>query len=184
VRIFIAEHAMDDATCRRVQAAMDAGVREPSEVIDDDMTLVEAVRRASHIEVPPVVFELIDAHLDRLRNAIGDFFERPLEGREGVNLLRYDAGGFYKPHVDKADLAAWPPAARRAFTVVLFLESSRDADPVGGFSGGLLRLFPEAAEPVDIVPRRGMLVAFPAETVHEVSPVVGGHRDTVVDWFS
>jgi predicted 2-oxoglutarate/Fe(II)-dependent dioxygenase YbiX len=29
-----------------------------------------------------------------------------------------------------------------------------------------------------------MLVAFPAETMHEVSPVVGGHRDTVVDWFS
>ena len=104
---------------------------------------------------------------------IGDFFEWPLEGREGVNLLRYDPGGFYKPHVDKADLPAWPPASRRAFTVVLFLESSRDADPVGGFSGGLLRLFPEAAEPVDIVPRRGMLVAFPAETVHEVSPVVG-----------
>jgi predicted 2-oxoglutarate/Fe(II)-dependent dioxygenase YbiX len=184
LRIFIAEHAMDDATCRRVQAAMDAGVREPSEVIDDDMTVVEAVRRASHIEVPPAVFELIDAHLDRLRDAIGAFFEWPLEGREGVNLLRYDPGGFYKPHVDKADLPAWPPAARRAFTVVLFLESSRDADSVGGFSGGLLRLFPEDAEPVDIVPRRGLLVAFPAETVHEVSPVVGGHRDTVVDWFS
>jgi predicted 2-oxoglutarate/Fe(II)-dependent dioxygenase YbiX len=184
VRIFIAEHAMDDATCRRVQAAMDVGVREPSEVIDDNLTLVEAVRRASHIEVAPAIFELIDAHLDAQRDAIGAFYEWPIDRREGVNLLRYEPGGFYKPHVDRADLPAWPPAARRAFTVVLFLGSAREADPAGGFSGGLLRLFPEADEPVDIIPRRGMLVAFPADIVHEVSPVIGGHRDTVVDWFT
>jgi predicted 2-oxoglutarate/Fe(II)-dependent dioxygenase YbiX len=182
--LFIAEHAMDDATCRRVQAAMDVGVREPSEVIEDEMTLVEDVRRASHIEVVPAIFELIDAHLDAQLDAIAGFFDHPLEGREGVNLLRYEDGGFYKPHVDRADLPAWPPAARRAFTVILFLESAREADPSGGFGGGVLRLMPDGAEPIDIVPRRGLLVAFPAETVHEVLPVIDGHRDTVVDWFS
>jgi predicted 2-oxoglutarate/Fe(II)-dependent dioxygenase YbiX len=182
--VFIAEHAMDDATCRRVQAAMDIGVPEPTEIIEGDMTVADDVRRASHIEVPPVIFELVDAHLDAQRDAAGAFFELPLEGREGVNLLRYDEGGFYKPHIDRAHLPAWPPAARRALTVVLFLESSRDADPAGGFSGGVLRLFPDGREPIEIVPRRGMLVAFPADTIHEVSPVSGGHRDTVVDWFS
>jgi predicted 2-oxoglutarate/Fe(II)-dependent dioxygenase YbiX len=184
VEIFIAERVMEDATCRRVQAAMDVGVREPTEIIDDDMTRVEDVRRASHIEVPPAILELVEAHLDALRDRLGAFFGLRLEGREGVNLLRYEAGGFYKPHVDRAHLAAWPPAARRALTVVLFLASSRDADPAGRFTGGALRLFPDAGEPLEIIPRRGTLVAFPADTVHEVSPVVGGHRDTVVDWFS
>jgi predicted 2-oxoglutarate/Fe(II)-dependent dioxygenase YbiX len=184
VQIFIAEHAMDDATCRRVQAAMDVGVREPMEIIEGDMTVVDDVRRASHIEVPPAIFELVDAHLDVQRDAIGAYFELLLNGREGVNLLRYEAGGFYKPHIDRAHLAAWPPAAHRVLTVVLFLESSRDADPAGRFSGGVLRLFPDKGGPIEVVPRRGMLVAFPADTRHEVSPVVGGHRDTVVDWFS
>jgi predicted 2-oxoglutarate/Fe(II)-dependent dioxygenase YbiX len=47
-----------------------------------------------------------------------------------------------------------------------------------------LRLLPDNAPSIDIVPRRGLLVAFPADTVHEVLPVTGGHRDTVVDWFS
>src|SRR4029434_8240812 len=98
LRIFVAERAMDEATCRRVQAAMDVGVREPSEVIEGDMTLEEDVRRASHVEVPPVIFELIDAHLDAQRQAIATFFEWQLDGREGVNLLRYETGGFYKPH--------------------------------------------------------------------------------------
>ncbi len=175
---------MDDATCRRVQAAMSVGIREPTEIIDGDMMVAEEVRRASHIEVPPAVFDLVDAHLDAQLDALGAFFELQLEGREGVNLLRYESGGFYKPHVDRAHLPAWPPAARRALTVVLFLESSREVDPAGGFGGGVLRLFPDGEEPIEIVPRRGMLVAFPAETVHEVSPVAGGHRDTVVDWFS
>jgi predicted 2-oxoglutarate/Fe(II)-dependent dioxygenase YbiX len=185
VHIFIAEHAMDDATCRRVQAAMDAGVREPTEVIADDMTLVEDVRRACHIEVPPAIFELIDAHLDSQHLAIATFFQWRLDGREGVSLLRYEPGGFYKPHVDRADVPAWPPAARRALTVILFLESSRAVDPTGGFTGGVLRLFPDGEDtPLEIIPRRGMLVAFPADTLHEVTPVEGGHRDTVVDWFS
>jgi predicted 2-oxoglutarate/Fe(II)-dependent dioxygenase YbiX len=185
LHIFIAEHAMDDATCRRVQAAMDVGVREPTEVIEDEMALVEDVRRASHIDVPPVIFELIDAHLDAQRPAIATFFEAQLDGREGVNLLRYEPGGFYRPHVDRADLPAWPSAARRAVTVVLFLESSREADPGGGFSGGILRLFPEGQDtPIEIIPKRGTLVAFPAETPHEVTPVIDGHRDTIVDWFS
>jgi predicted 2-oxoglutarate/Fe(II)-dependent dioxygenase YbiX len=182
--LFTAERAMDDATCRRVQAAMDRGIREPTEIIEGEMTVAEDVRRAVQIEVPPAIFELVDAHLDAQRAALAAFFELPLEGREGVNLLRYEAGGFYKPHVDRAHLPAWPPAARRALTIVLFLESSREADPAGGFSGGVLRLFPDGGDPIEIVPRRGTLVAFPAETVHEVSTVVAGHRDTVVDWFS
>ena len=185
VDIFIAEHAMDDGTCRRVQAAMDVGVREPTEVLGEDMALVEDVRRASHIEVPPAIFELIDRHLDTQRAAIAAFFQWDLDGREGVTLLRYDTGGFYRPHADRGDVPAWPPASRRAVTVILFLDSSREADPAGGFSGGLLRLFPRDGEtPVEILPKRGMLVAFPADTVHEVSTVTDGHRDTVVDWFS
>jgi len=92
---------------------MDSGVREPSEVIEDEMALVDEVRRASHIEVPQAIFDLIDVHLDAQRDAIATFFDWPLEGREGVNLLRYDTGGFYKPHGDRADLPAWPPAAER-----------------------------------------------------------------------
>ena len=135
--VFMAEHAMDDATCRRVQAAMDAGVREPTEVIDDEMELRR--RRPSRLAYRGAAGGLRAdrSHLDAQREAIGAFFERELDGREGVNLLRYEPGGFYKPHADSADMPAWPPAARRAVTVVLFLESSREADPAGGFSGGI-----------------------------------------------
>ena len=37
--------------------------------------------------------------------------------------------------------------------------------------------------PRDIHPRAGTLVAFLSSTLHEVTPVTAGVRDTVVDWL-
>ena len=185
MRIFIAEHVLDEATCRRVQAAMDASVPEPAEVLQGEMELVEDVRRASHIEVPEPILRLVETCLDGQRDAIGACFGRPLSSREGASLLRYEVGDFYGPHVDQANVPSWPEAAEREVTVVLFLDSSRDRDPAGAFSGGLLRLLPDSpgARPLEIVARRGTLIAFPSDTGHEVTPVTEGRRDVVVDWF-
>jgi predicted 2-oxoglutarate/Fe(II)-dependent dioxygenase YbiX len=183
--IFVAEHAMDEITCRRVRAAMDAGVSEPSEILAGEIEVAEHERQASHIEVSEQVLGMVEACLDSQREAIGAFFGRTLRSREGPGLLRYAAGGFYGPHVDRAEVASWPEAAERAVTVVLFLDSSRDVDAHGGFSGGLLRVYGhgDGTMSMDIVPTRGTLVAFPADMLHEVTPVLDGTRDTVVDWF-
>jgi predicted 2-oxoglutarate/Fe(II)-dependent dioxygenase YbiX len=60
--------------------------------------------------------------------------------------------------------------------VVVFLTTAGEE-----CEGGSLRLYePEA---VDVVPRAGMLVAFPSDTPHEVLPVTAGVRDAIVDWF-
>jgi predicted 2-oxoglutarate/Fe(II)-dependent dioxygenase YbiX len=183
--IFVAEHVVDEAICRRVREAMDDGASEPAEILGAEIDVAEHERRASHIEVSEQVLGLVEACLDSQREAIGAFFGRMLRSREGPGLLRYATGGFYGPHVDRAEVASWPQAAERAVAVVLFLESSRDVDPDGGFSGGVLRVYGDgdSATPVDIVPTRGTLVAFPADTLHEVTPVLDGTRDTVVDWF-
>ena len=175
---------MDPPTCRRVQASMDAGVPEPAEVLDDAIEVQEEVRRASEIEVPDVVLVMVDECLDAMRDSIATFYQLTLLSREGSSFLRYETGGFYKPHVDRAHVPSWPATARRQVTTVLFLDSSREVEPAGGFSGGLLRLFPDdATVPIEIAPKRGTLVAFPADVRHEVTRVTAGRRDTVVDWF-
>jgi SM-20-related protein len=163
---------------------MDAGVPEPAEVLDDTISVQEEARRASQIDVPEVVLLMVETCLDRMLEPIAAFYRLSLQSREGASFLRYETGGFYKPHVDRARVASWPATARRRVTTVLFLESSRDLEPSGGFSGGLLRLFPDdAGAPIDITPRQGTLVAFPAAMRHEVTPITSGRRDTVVDWF-
>jgi predicted 2-oxoglutarate/Fe(II)-dependent dioxygenase YbiX len=183
LQIFIAPDVLDAPSCRRVQAAMDAGTPEPAEVLADGFELQHDVRRATQIEIADTVLAMVDAALDRVRIPIASFYGLVLQSREGVSFVRYETGGFYKPHVDRAHVASWPLTAKRQITIVLFVESSRDVEPSGGFNGGILRLFPNEGEPIDIIPIGGTLVAFPAAMQHEVTRVTSGRRDTIVDWF-
>lgn len=162
---------------------MDAGTPEQAEVLADGFELQEDVRSATQIDVPDPVMAMVDAALDAMRIPIASFYSLRLHSREGSSFLRYDTGGFYKPHVDRAHVPSWPLTEKRQVTIVLFLESAREAEPSGGFSGGVLRLFPEDEEPIEIVAKGGTLVAFPAALPHEVTRVTSGRRDTVVDWF-
>ena len=183
VRIFIAPGVLDALACRRVQAAMDVGTPEEAEVLDDGFEIQDEVRRATLVDVVDAVLEMVEATLDEIRVPIASFYGLTLECREGASILRYETGGFYRPHVDRAHVPSWPLTERRQVTVVLFLESAREAEPTGGFSGGILRLFPDEGDPIEIIPKGGTLVAFPAGMRHEVTRVTAGRRDTIVDWF-
>ena len=105
-----------------------------------------------------------------------------LTGREGTSFLMYDAGGFFRPHRDRE-----ARDTRRRVSTVLFL--NRHADPPGPmeYCGGRLILYglipdaPDIGFPVE--PEPGLLVAFDATTLHEVTPVHQGRRMTAVDWF-
>lgn len=174
---------MDAPSCRRVQAAMDDGTPEEAEVLVDGFALQQDVRRATQIDIADTVLAMVDAVLDAVRIPIASFYGLVLRSREGASLLRYETGGFYKPHVDRAHMPSWPLTEKRQVTIVLFLESSRDAEPSGGFSGGMLRLFPDDGDPIEIIAKGGTLVAFPAAMRHEVTRVTSGRRDTIVDWF-
>jgi SM-20-related protein len=173
--VFIDDQFLDRETCRRVRAAMDAGDAEDAEVLTDGIIVDGAVRRTSSIEVDEQTLSVVEQALDAARPRIAAFFGRALIKREGSGFLRYPRGGFYRPHRDRADIPEWPDAARRRVTLVAFLNDD--------FTGGALRLIPEVGSPRDITPRAGTLVAFDADTLHEVLPVAGGTRDTVVDWF-
>jgi predicted 2-oxoglutarate/Fe(II)-dependent dioxygenase YbiX len=163
---------LDPADCVRVRRGMDEGTPEEAEILGDLVQREEAVRRALTIDVAPELLAEVEARLDGVRAAVAAFFGSPLDGREGCGFVRYGSGGFYRPHRDRADVPSWPDAARRAVAVVLFLN--------GDFEGGLLRLFAE--ETIEVTPRAGLLVAFPADLLHEVT-VVRGTRDAIVDWF-
>lgn len=161
---------------------MDRGASEPAEILRRDISLDEAVRQASSIEVDALTLASVEQRLDAGRHTIGAFFGLALTAREGAGFLRYGPGGFYRPHRDHGIVASWPAAAQRRISIVVFLNGSTDGSAAGEFGGGALRLY-DAAEAQDIVPREGLLVAFPATLLHEVLPVRDGTRDAIVDWF-
>lgn len=160
---------------------MARGTPEPAEILalsppeaapPDSIALDLETRRAISIEVDAGTLDGVERRLDEHRETIAAFFDLPLTRREGAGFLRYGPGGFYRPHRDRADMTSWPGAAERRVALVLFLNDD--------FAGGTLRLLDTST---DVVPRAGALVAFPAETLHEVLPVSTGTRDVVVDWF-
>jgi predicted 2-oxoglutarate/Fe(II)-dependent dioxygenase YbiX len=180
--VFFLNGFLDAAACRRIRQAMDRGVVETAEVLHGGFAEHLDVRRAHDIEVEPAVLREVERRLDGQRHALDEFFEVTLAEREGPSFLRYTDGGFYKPHHDRAIVPEWPGAARRLVAVVVFLNSSRARDERGEFSGGDLQLFVDT-QPVDIHPLQGLLVAFPADVLHQVTVVREGTRDTIVDWF-
>jgi SM-20-related protein len=161
---------------------MDAGAEEPAEVLDGGIERQDNVRRASNIEVSADLLDIVERRLDAIRGTVGDFFGLALGEREGSSFLRYREGGFYKPHRDRGSVAEWPGAARRQVAIVVFLNSSHASGRQGDFTGGTLRVYMDNA-PIDVHPLRGLLVAFPADVLHQVTVVTGGTRDTIVDWF-
>jgi SM-20-related protein len=167
---------LDGASCARVRAAMDQGTLEPAEILRGGTALDLQVRHAAHVDVDPGTLAFVEARLDARRARLAEWFGHPLTAREGAGFLRYGPGGFYRAHRDRGRDASWPDAARRRVAVVLFLTACR---------GGALRLLAEddAQGDVEVLPAEGSLVAFHADTLHEVAPVEAGTRDVVVDWF-
>ena len=173
--MFRANGFLNTETCGLIRRAMDEGEVEPAEVLAEGALEQPDVRSAASIEVEESVLALVEVTLEESREPLGAFFGVELGSREGPGFLRYSEGGFYKPHRDRAETTAWPDAARRLLTIVLFLNDQ--------FTGGELRLLPDGVEPILIRPRTGTLVAFDAGVVHEVVPVVDGRRYAVVDWW-
>ena len=161
---------------------MDQGAIEPAEILDTGVTAQPRIRNASLVEPAADVIHFLETRLESCRDLVAASLSLSLGDREGAGFVRYPSGGFYKPHRDRGDGLQWPGAARRAAALVIFLNSSREASPTAGeFDGGILQLLEPQIEA--LLPEAGLLVAFPADVLHEVTVVRGGTRDTVVDWF-
>jgi predicted 2-oxoglutarate/Fe(II)-dependent dioxygenase YbiX len=154
---------------------MEFGRAEPAEILADEPAIDDAARNALSIEIDASERVTVELALDAARPVVAARCGVTLTDREGAGFIRYRPGGFYRRHCDRANDPAWPGAALRRVSVVLFLNS-------GDFTGGELVLY-QGTTPVVVAPQEGTLVAFDAATPHEVQPVVGGTRDVVVDWY-
>jgi predicted 2-oxoglutarate/Fe(II)-dependent dioxygenase YbiX len=147
----------------------------PSEVSYGSRPLVDTTFRSSQWSgVPYSCDALVAGRMLAVTRSLVCHFGR-IRGVEGPNVLRYRAGDFFRTHQDEN------PANRRAegrrVTVVAFLNDSE-------FLGGTLRLddLGKSSFPLLVSPRKGRFVAFPANVRHDVSPVEGGARYTLVWW--
>ena len=118
------------------------------------------------------VFERL-AHVAASLNA--DYFGFELTGfGEALQLTNYHEArqGTYTWHQDFGF-----SGASRKLSMVLQL-----SDP-GDYEGGELQILTRK-EPTSMQKKRGLITVFPAWTLHQVTPVIKGTRQTLVAWIS
>ena len=168
--------------CLDVRRGMDTGQAEVAEILGAGIHAKRSVRTATVVDPGPDLVSTVESRLESCRERVATASRTLLGEREGPGFLRYTAGSFYRAHRDRGEDPEWDGAARRAIALVIFLNTSRAVSSAGEFDGGLLRLFLPGGD-IDVTPEAGLLVAFPADVLHEVTEVRDGTRDTVVDWF-
>jgi PKHD-type hydroxylase len=116
------------------------------------------------------------AHVVSSLNSQFFFFDLTGFGEE-IQLTNYDEkyNGMYGWHVD---FGFDPTTPSRKLSLVMQL-----SDPVD-YEGGILELRPHGNQVFKMRKQRGLIVCFPSWTLHQVTPVTQGNRQSLVSWLS
>ncbi len=146
-----------------------------------------AVRRSTRVEVLPETRERVRGWLMGRKGALEEHFGVSLSECEPPQFLRYREGDFFVPHQDGNTPMLHDDSRFRRVSAVVFVTPRSDEPAPGSYGGGELVFHGHYATApglrVSAPARPGTLVAFRAETTHEVTPVTHGERYTIVTWF-
>jgi SM-20-related protein len=154
---------------------------------DESGSVDERVRRAARLVPSVETAEFVRRRLTGIKARVEEHFGVELAGCEEPQFLRYREGDFFVAHQDGNTGLLRSGREARLVSVVIFL--SRQAGEAGGgdYSGGSLVFSdwrPGAnRDPFGLGGEPGTLVAFRAETTHEVTPLTSGERLTIACWY-
>lgn len=190
--LFLLRNFLDAQSC----AALVAEVREawggpatvyrPGAPSPVDETLRRTTRHMLSQETTERVRQLL---LERMPE-VGAHFGIALRDCEDPQFLRYREGDFFVAHQDgNTEQLQFDHLRVRRVSVVVFLNRQSEEAAPDAFGGGSLVFYDpyidttrkELGAAVEV--EAGLLVAFRAETTHEVVPVTHGERFTIVCWY-
>jgi SM-20-related protein len=128
----------------------------------------------------------------RLRGLIPDLqkhFGMALADCEPLQFLIYHPGYFFKPHRDGGHAGNNEETRQRRVSVVIFLNRESQEPAENAYGQGQLTFYALLDGPqwerckFSLNAEPGLLIAFPSDKLHEVTPVLHGQRFTVVTWF-
>ena len=179
---------LDTATLREIRDELRLANGHPATVLSQQPQgmLAPRVRKATRVSVSPETRERITRHLLERKTEIEEHFELSLTECEEPQFLRYETGDFFVPHQDGNTPLIYDETRFRKVSVVIFLSEQFEHPMPEGFCGGSLVLHGRVGQsepPLTVAPAPGMLMAFPAETTHEVLPITHGERLSIVSWY-
>jgi SM-20-related protein len=179
---------LDAAACAALRAELAAAAGSPATVLSEEAggTVRTQVRRTTRLPVAPQIREQLTELMMARRDEIAAHFGAEVSGCEEPQFLRYGEGDYFVAHQDGNTPLVWDDSRFRRISLVLFLSTPSEQVRPGTYGGGSLVLHGPLAGPelrMPLNPTPGTLVAFRAETTHEVTPVTHGERYTVVSWL-
>jgi predicted 2-oxoglutarate/Fe(II)-dependent dioxygenase YbiX len=201
---FVHQDFLDPESCSRIRSEMMVAPTEPAalagrgalrDVVDED------TRRTKSAQVSETSEKIVTERLLGLKNELEDHFKIALKKCQNLQFLIYRTGDFFKIHRDSNTDHDSPEYSReRKISIVIFLNNenrseksenrSEESMPEqNDYRGGSLTFYLPFAGSEDktlgfpLIGHAGLLVAFPSDTIHGVSPVTTGERYTVVSWF-
>lgn len=184
--LFVAKQFLEPSTCREIVAEMSAAQSDAATVYGRTTSgsVEQSVRQTLRIRPSVATVESIVHRLLALKDRIEKHFAFELSECEDPQFLQYREGDFFVAHQDGNTGLTRLDTERRLVSTVMFLSRESDSLQPNAHCGGSL-LFSDlrTTEKVRFVGEPGMLVAFRAETTHEITPVTHGERYSIVSWY-
>ena len=187
--LFTQREFLDAALCEELRGEMAAAPGRASPVAEDAADAVdEGYRKTVSAQVSDATSSLVRSRLEQLRPSLERHFDTVLNGCQPPQFLRYREGDYFRAHADHETEGPDHVTERRVSAVVFLNGESDDAEP-GSYGGGALTFFGLMGDPrgdavgFPLVGETGLLVAFDADLVHSVTPIIRGERFSIVNWF-
>ena len=175
--LFLLRNFLDPDSCASLRAELASAptTKAPVYIEGTEGTVHETIRKTTSLHPADQTLRRIHERLSRQKSALENHFGTRLTDCERPQFLRYEKGDFFVRHQDgNAHQLDFDHLRVRRISIVVFLNDS--------FSGGRLNFCDPTTE-FALGGETGLLVAFTADTFHEVLPVTGGERFTIVSWF-
>ena len=183
--LFLLRNFLDADACANLKAELNLSptTQAPVYIEGTEGTIHESVRKTTSLH--PSAETVSEVH-DRLlgqKSALETHFRLNLTDCEPPQFLRYEKGDFFVRHQDgNTEQLDFDHLRVRRISLVVFLNDFTVEPQVNCYSGGLLNFYDQQGT-YGLTGETGMLVAFSADTLHEVSPVTDGERFTIISWF-
>lgn len=184
--LYVAKQFLEPGACREILAEMSAAPAGAATVYGRATlgAVDQNVRQTLRIRPSVATVELIVRRLLELKPTVEKHFNVVLSECEDPQFLHYREGDFFVAHQDGNTGLLRLETERRLVSIVTFLSRESDVPQPGAHCGGSL-VFTNlrTGAKFRIVGEPGMLVAFRAETTHEITPVTHGERYSIVSWY-
>jgi len=188
--LFVLRNFLDAQVCLELIQELRSSptTQAPVYIEGSDKLVHEDIRRTTSLHPSDQTFSALHQRLFELKPVLEQHFGKPLSDCERPQFLRYERGDFFVRHQDgNTEQLEFDHLRIRKISLIVFLNNHAVQPEANCFCGGSLNFY-EQSEPSPsglfaLFGETGLLVAFTAETMHEVAPVTSGDRFTAITWF-